>query len=96
MIDQSVSFDVGQVKVITTTNRSFSPEEMAELTVDKIISIGENSHPVIIEQAKAFKDGIKNIMIVAFAQAQKAERDTICTQLSLRGRDDISQIIRSL
>ena len=46
---------VGEVRIITTDNRGFNAEEMADLTVDKIIFIGRNSHPAIIEQARAFK-----------------------------------------
>ena len=35
------------------------PEEIAEQALDKIISIGNNSHPVIQAQAEAFRKEIK-------------------------------------
>ena len=45
--------EVGMVKVGTISGRGFTPEEIAEQALDKIISIGNNSHPVIQAQAEA-------------------------------------------
>jgi hypothetical protein len=87
---------VGDVKVITTNNRGFNPTEMAELTVDKIIYIGRNSHPVILEQAKVFKEQIRQVLTEAFEQAQQEERNTICIKLSSQGQSDLANIIRSI
>lgn len=96
MISANSDSVIGEVKVFTTEYRGFSPEELAQHTVDKIISVGENSHPVIIEQAKAFREYMVIIIADALRQAQVAERTTICGQLIKAGREDISNIIRSL
>lgn len=87
---------VGDVKVMTTSHRGFNPEEMAELTVDKIIFVGANSHPAIIEQAKAFRENIRRVLVEAFTQAQQEERMTLQSKLSMQGHADLANIIRSI
>jgi len=87
---------VGNVKVFATDNRGFNPEEMADMTVDKILYVGQNSHPAIIEQARAFKENIRHLLVEAFAQAQREERNTICTQLELKGQGGLADIIRRI
>ena len=87
---------VGSVKVFATNNRGFNPEEMADMTVDKILYVGQNSHPAIIEQARAFKENIRQVLLEAFMQAQQEERNTICSKLELSGQDGIANIIRRI
>ena len=45
----------GDIKVYTTQNRGFTPEEIAERAIEKIIYVGKDSHPVIRDQAETFK-----------------------------------------
>jgi len=87
---------VGSVKVFATNNRGFNPEEMADMTVDKILYVGQNSHPAIIEQARAFKENIRQVLVEAFTQAQQEERNTICSKLELNGQDGLANIIRRI
>ena len=56
MSDMSILFGVeaGSVMVQTTSNRGFTPEELADNALDKIIYVGSSSHPAIQEQAEAF------------------------------------------
>ena len=55
MSDMSILFgvDVGNVLVRTTSNRGFTPEEIAERALDKIVYVGSQSHPAIRDQAEA-------------------------------------------
>ena len=46
-IDVSVPQNEQIVGVRTTENRGFTPEELAEQCVEKIISVSENAHPGI-------------------------------------------------
>jgi len=61
----------GDVKVYTTQYRGFTPEEIAEQAIGKIMYVGKDSHPAIRDQAEAFKGYIKNIggLIMAISQA---------------------------
>ena len=43
------------VNIKTTENRGFTPDEVAERCVEKLISVSEGSHPAIRDQANAFK-----------------------------------------
>lgn len=90
------NIEMGSVQVFTTQNRGFTPEEIADRALNKIIYIGEQSHPVIVEQAKAFKESIRAVLISYLHEAQQSERITIQAKLSLQGRDDLSKIIGEL
>ena len=56
MIRSESVVELGNVKVTTISKRGFTPEELAEQALDKIIYVGGNSHPLIVEQAEAFKN----------------------------------------
>lgn len=87
---------LGQIQVFTTSNRGFTPEEIAERTLSKIIYVGEQSHPLIVEQAKAFKENIREVLVHSLREAQSAAKTDICAKLSQNGYGNISQVIRGL
>lgn len=95
MFNQGVA-NIGAVNVVTLDYRGYTPEELAEMTVDKIIRIGQNSHPAIIEQARAFRENIRVVLVEAFRQAQEAERATIIGSLTKNGFEDIANLIRRI
>jgi hypothetical protein len=49
--------------VVTTEGRGFTPEEIAERALDKIIYVGSNTHPAIRDQAEAFKNSIRQVLV---------------------------------
>ena len=53
----------GNVAVMSTSGRGFTPEELAEMALDKIVYVGSKSHPVIREQAEAFKNNLRVVLI---------------------------------
>ena len=55
--------NVGSVTVTTTVNRGMNAEEWAESAVRKIVSVSMDSPMPIREQALAFRENIKNILI---------------------------------
>lgn len=87
---------LGGVKVYTTTDRGFTPEEIAERALDKIIYVGEQSHPVIRDQAQAFKDSIRSILVFYLCEAQNSERTTIMAGLKKQGLDELAELIRRI
>lgn len=92
----SGGMEIGPVSVFTTDHRGFTPEEIADRALNKIIYIGEQSHPVIVEQAKAFKEHIRAVLIAYLHEAQQSERTTIKAKLSLQGHDELAKIIGEL
>jgi hypothetical protein len=88
--------EVGVVNVFTADHRGHTPEELAHLALDKILYVGEKSHPAIIEQAKAFKEQIRSVLVHYLNAAQEAERTTIAAKLTRHGYDDLAKLIRSI
>lgn len=87
---------LGGIQVHTTNYRGHTPEELAEFAIDKIIYVGKESHPLIQQQAEAYKAQIKQILIQYLRQAQQSERTTICGTLVKQGHEDLANLIRSI
>lgn len=87
---------LGAVKVYTADHRGFTPEEIAERAADRIIYVGDQSHPLVAAQARAFKEQIITVLVHYLREAQINERATICTRLSQEGYEEIANFIRSL
>lgn len=86
----------GWVNVFTTDNRGFTPEEIAERALDKIIYVGDKSHPLIREQAFAFKEQLRGVLVQYMAEAQQNERTTIAAKLRAAGYPQVADIIGEL
>jgi hypothetical protein len=88
--------EIGYVKVFTTENRGFNAEEIAERALDKIIYVGERSHPMLLEQARAFKEQLRAVLVHYLNEAQESERLTIASKLRAAGHPQIADIIGEL
>ena len=82
-----------KIQVVTTENRGFTPEELAQRAADKIISIGDQSHPVIREQAKAFKQHIEAVMIFYLREAVTQDRVTLANRMREAGYPDLVTLL---
>ena len=87
---------VGSVLVKTTNERGFTPEEIAEDFLDKLIYISGNAHPGIRDQAIAFRNQIRPVIVSYMKQAVKSDRTTLAARLSKQGHHDMAEIIRRL
>ena len=87
---------VGDFLVKTTENRGFTPEEITEDLLTKLIFISGESHPVIREQAVAFRDQIRPVIVYYMKQAVRSDRTTLAAQLLKQGHTDMADIIRRL
>lgn len=92
----NAGMNLGSVNVFTTVNRGFTAEEIAERALDKIIYVGDQSHPVITEQARAFKGYIKDVLIQYLREAQESERITLAAKLSQAGHPEIAKLLGEL
>jgi len=88
--------EIGTVKVFTTVDRGFTPEEIAERALDKIIYVGERSHPLLLEQAKAFREQIRTVLVNYLAEAQQNERITLAAKLRAAGHHNTADILGEL
>jgi len=83
----------GSVSVHTTSNRGFTPEEIAERALDKIIYVGSESHPAIRAQAEAFKDSIRSVLVLYMKDVAQSERTTIANKLRDAGYPGLVSVI---
>ena len=83
----------GNVSVHTTSNRGFTPEEIAERALDKIISVGSQSHPAIRDQAEAFRSQIREVLVFYMHEAVRSERTTIAAKLRNAGHSELINIL---
>jgi len=94
-LDIDVSSDYG-VKVLTTKNRGFTPEEIAERCADKIISISDTANPLIRDQARAFKKHLIKVLTFYMKEAISNDRTTIYNALCDAGHKDLAELTRRL
>ena len=85
--------NVGSVTVMATEGRGFTPEEVAERALDKIIYVGSNTHPAIREQAEAFKDSIRNVLIHYMHEAVRSHNVTLVNKLKQAGHAEMIPIL---
>tara|TARA_R100000322_G_scaffold166857_1_gene134009 strand:- start:309 stop:599 length:291 start_codon:yes stop_codon:yes gene_type:complete len=96
MFDSESMAGVSDALVFTTTDRGHSPEEMAEMTLNKIMLVSEDAPPVIRDQAIAHRDKLKEILIFYMNRMAQSERTTIWAKLRQQGHEDMAEIIRRL
>lgn len=90
---QEVPILLGGVTVKTTQGRGFTPEELAERAVDKIIYVGSNSHPVVRDQAEAFKKHIYEVVLSYMKQAVVSHETTIANRLREAGHPELIKLL---
>jgi len=84
------------VGVNTTENRGFTPDELAEQCVQKIISVSDNTHPGVRDQARAFSKHIETLVANYMRQAIRSDRTTVCNALKDAGHPQLAELIRRL
>ena len=92
MIDATV----GNVFVETTSNRGFTPEEVAERCLDKSVHIAESAAPEVRAQAEAFRADIRKLLVHYMKEAIKSDRTTVYNALCDAGQKDLAELIRRL
>ena len=84
---------LGGVVVHTTENRGFTPEELTERAIEKIIYVGSNSHPAVRDQAEAFRDAIKGVVLAYMKEAVSCHNVTIANRLTQAGHPELVKLL---
>lgn len=87
---------VGSVKVRTTNNRGFTPEEVAELCADRLMSVADDAPPAIRDQALAYKQQMAAVIAVYMKQAIQSDRTTVYNAISDAGYKKLAEYIRKM
>mgnify|MGYP003632003237 FL=1 len=96
MLQANGSSDIGNVMSYTSNNSGHSPEQLADMALNKIMIVSENAPPVIRDQAIAHRDKLKEILIYYMKSMALSERTTIWALMKKQGHEDIAEIIRRL
>jgi len=88
--------EIGNALVFTSDNRGHSPEDMAEMALNKIMMVSDNAPPVIRDQAYAHRQRLKEVLIYYMNKMCQSERTTLWALMKQQGHDDMAEIIRRL
>ncbi len=88
--------DTPVVTVQTTEGRGFTPDEVAERCVAKLISVTDTAHPAIRDQAKAYKMHMEKVVAFYMREAIRSDRTTVYNALVDAGHPDLADAIRRL
>jgi len=93
---EAPALEIGNVLVATTQDKGHDPEFWAKAAADRIVSVGGNCHPLIAQQAEAFKQSVEATAVFYIKEAIKSDRTTLIAELEKQGHADMANIIRSL
>jgi hypothetical protein len=95
-LDLTIPRDKPIVSVRTTEGRGFTPEELAEQCVAKILAVSDTAPPVIRDQAHAFGKQIEKVVALYLRQAIRSDRTTVYNALTDAGHPELAELIRRL
>ena len=88
--------EMGSPLVFTSIDRGHSAEDMAEMALNKIVSISSTAPPAIRDQALAYRNDLKEVLILYMKRMAQSERTTIWALMKKQGHEDMAEIIRRL
>jgi uncharacterized protein CbrC (UPF0167 family) len=93
MINVSSPVLLGGVSVETTQFRGWTAEELAHRAADKIVYVGDQSHPAIREQALAFKESVRQVVAFYLKEAVEQDRITVANKLREAGHPELVHLL---
>jgi hypothetical protein len=87
---------VGSPFVVTSNNGGHSPEQVAELCVNRLIQISDTAPPELAQQARAFREQMLAVILHYVKMAAAEDRATVCTKLKQAGHAQLADQIRRL
>ena len=81
------------IKVATKDFGGFTPAEVAERALDKIIQVGDQSHPLVREQAIAFRNHIREVLVFYMNEVVKFDRVTLAHKLREAGHPELIKLL---
>ena len=93
MLQASGGALLGQITAMGVSGRGFTPEELAENALDRIISISSSADPVIRQQAEAFREHIRAVLVSYGRQCVRSNHTTISNRLRDAGHPELTKIL---
>ena len=95
MFDLNIT-EIGSVNVSTSDNGGLSDEQIAQIVLDKICIVSNTAPEPIRQQAFAYKENIRKILLEYVKLAKKEERASIIHVLEKNAGSDVANFIRRL
>jgi hypothetical protein len=95
MMDNQGNILEGDVAVLTTEGRGFTPDEIADRALAKIMYVSKDANPLIRDQAEAFKESIRETLVFYLKQAVQSDRTTLANRLREAGHSDLIKILEN-
>jgi len=96
MKGQVGTLEVGVVSVKTTSGRGMTPEEWADSALRHIIHVGDDAIPAIRDQALAYREAIRNVLVLYMRKAIQSDRTTLYNLLLQQGEKEMAELLRKL
>ena len=93
-IEMDFGFDA--IKVHTANKGGHSPDVIAKMCTDKLMSVSASAPPEIRAQAEAYKSQMLQIIAHYIKVAVKEDRATTCVKLQEAGFPDLATQLRRL
>ena len=93
MISANGAMEAGDITLFTVSERGFTPEELAERALDRILFVGKNSHPLIQEQAEVFKHQIRGVLVESMKQAIRSNHTTLANRFRDAGHPELVKLL---
>lgn len=93
MLSVEAGATISAVRATLVSGRGFTPEELAEQALSKIISVGGNCHPVIRDQAEAFREQIRGVLVHYMQQAVRSNHTTLANRFRAAGHPELVKLL---
>lgn len=93
MLSTTGGAELGTVLVHSVSNRGFTPEELAEQALNKIIYVGDQSHPAIREQAQAYREHIREVLVFYMKRAVESRNTTLSNRFTEAGHPELIKLL---
>lgn len=92
MLGETTETVLGTATVLMTSGRGLNPDELADMALAKLLSVGPNVGPEIRMQIERVRILLRHYM----AQAQKSQNTTVFNVLTDAGEPRAAELVRSL
>jgi hypothetical protein len=95
MIDSQSNIELNSVIIQTTSGRGFTPEEIAERALNKIMAVSDSAPQVIKDQALAYRANIREVLVHYMKEAVRSDRTTLINKITNAGHPELVEILRT-
>lgn len=86
---------MGEIRATVVSGRGFSPEEVAEMALNQIIYIGTNANPIIRDQAEAYKNQLREVLVRYMRQAVASHNTTLMNRFRNAGHPELVKLLEN-